>query len=221
MPSPDTVAGPHFFYRTPVTEFDPQALQVVVQAAQRTLEEGGLHVAEIDAYSVARMERCYGAPVKPSIDALLRSIGWDNLPFHATASVLVCEWASVHVDDSYAGSAFASFVLHTGPEPYVMQTMHTEVEDQADYDEVEGIAPGRKIRLRTSTRRLSVGDAFVFDPTTPHMAMPAVPNQDALLILLQLELPDGDEQQREQLLKRFPPQDGDQSQENLFGQFGI
>jgi len=50
----------------------------------------------------------------------------------------------------------------------------------------------------------AVGEAFVLDPTTPHMAAPLKPHQDQMLILLQMRLDDRTLIEREALIQRLP-----------------
>ncbi|MCC5613146.1 hypothetical protein LC612_42340 [Nostoc sp. CHAB 5834] len=103
-------------------------------------------------------------------------------------------------------------VLHTGTEPYVMQVISTAPPS----------LPGtRAPRLFCDTRVLSVGDALVFDPTTPHMAVPKEPTDGQLLILFQVELPDNDEQERSAVLEAFPPLSCDADDSGIFSPLGI
>lgn len=94
--------------------------------------------------------------------------------------------------ETYAGASFLSYVLHTGPGEYVMQAMSCRQTDDL-------------IGVDTSTRSVAEGEAFVFDPTTPHMVVPERPCDGQLLVLLQVELEDTDVQARQRLLRLVRP----------------
>ncbi len=206
LPVPAGIPGNHFFYRTAL-KWSAEDAAVLVDAVKRAVEDCGLHTAEIDVYSVKRLLQYGGERVGEAYLRLIEQLSLQKAHSVGRVGLLVCEWASPHVDDSFAGQAFLSLVLHTGPEPYLMQTFHSErvQEDGAS-----------RLALHTSTRVLNVGDAVVFDPTTPHMAAPASGNPDQLLIMLQAELPDDSEESRQHLLNTYPPLPGDRSQEGHF-----
>lgn len=206
---PACVPGKHFFYRTSLPSYRAEDAQVLINAIQQAVEDCGLHTAEIDVFSCKRLHAYGGDAVSDAFSRLVCDLGLEDVPAH-TISLLACEWASVHVDDSFAGSAFLTLVLHTGPNPYVMQTFHSARNDEDDPTPLE---------LHTSTRLLHPGQAVVFDPTTPHLAVPAGFSADQLLVLLQVELSDKDLTERATILRRYPPLDTDRSQEGIFNGF--
>ncbi len=205
LPLPTDLAGNHFLYRTELPPIAPEDRDLLVQAVWAAVEETGLHTAEIDVFSVSRLVKAKGEAVRHAFGRAVSATGLD--PERTT--LLACEWASPHVDESFAGSAFVSVVLGTGPEPYVLQAFHSSAAAE----------PGQGLSLTTSTRLLNVGDAFVLDPTTPHMTAPAVPSSAQLLVLLQCEVPDETPEQRAALLHRFAPRANDRSQEGIFSGF--
>lgn len=210
MRLPLALRGPHFFYRTQLPAYRQEDARLLVQSVERAVEDCGLHTAEIDVFSRKRLSQ-YGGDAAPlALERMIADLGLQSFQSGAI-SVLACEWASVHVDESYTGSSFLNLVLHTGPGPYVMQTLHSEKA----MDE-EGAA---QLSVHTSTRVLHPGQAVVFDPATPHLAVPTSFNCDQLLVLLQVELPDNNPEQRADILRRFPPLDGDSSQEGIFNGF--
>lgn len=105
---------------------------------------------------------------------------------------MVCEWAHLHIDSGVAGALFYSMVLHTGPNDYLMTTLHTEPS-------LDGCE-----ELVTTELALQPGVAVVFDSTTAHCAIPYRPHQDQLLVLLQVELEDSTHAHRTQLIQRLP-----------------
>lgn len=111
--------------------------------------------------------------------------------------LLVCEYARPHSDTSYAGKGFVSTVLHTGPQPYVVDVFTTSRA-------VEG---GLEVNART--RMLSAGDTFVLDPKIPHSAMPVRPQAGCLLVLAQQEVPLACRADYEALLRLLPREASD------------
>lgn len=190
MAVPASLNARHFFYRTEAPAFNAEDVRMVVDAARRHVEEVGIGVAEIKLLSSSSLGRA-AAGASEALQRLSEAIPHRSLQT-GEAGVLVCEWASPHVDESYAGSAFWSFVLDTGEHPYVMQTLHSEVH--------EGLPA-----VVTTTRVICKGDSFVFDPTTPHLAAPKYCSADQLLVMLQVELKDGSEDDRANILDLFRP----------------
>ena len=201
---PAAVNGRHFFYKTASLAFNRADCNAVFRGVETLIAEGGLHPGQIDTFTAKDLKRVD----KKAFDAWMRLV--KALPASADSPrIVVCEWASPHVDESYAGTAFLSTVLHTGPVDYVLQTIHTTQGDD------------RVPRLHTETRVLRRGDSFVFDPTTPHCAMPKTLDGGHLLVLLQAELPDEEVADRARILSECPPlpDDGDQS-DKVFSIFG-
>lgn len=199
---PAGLGSHHFFYRTKAPRFNRADVDAVVAAARSYVETFGIGAAEIRMLGAAKLE----AGLAGAGDALRRlSQCVQDSPIRIGLDVvLVCEWASPHIDHAFAGKAFCSFVLATGEHPYIMQTMHTEVV-------------GGAMEIVTSTRVLNEGDGFVFDPLTPHLAVPKYSSDDQLLVMLHIELEDGSEEDRAKLLEVFPPLEGDQDEGDVIG----
>jgi hypothetical protein len=194
MRVPDALGGRHFFYKTAPPQFDEWDVDLVVRTIKSTVQSRGLACAEIQTFSARGLD----VEVDGAGDAmrrLARLMPGRELRL-CEPSVLVCEWASVHVDETFSGAAFLSFVLHTGEHPYVMQTLHT--------DEVRGLQ-----EVTSTTRVLSKGDGFVFDPTTAHMVAPRYSATGQMLIVIQAEMRDADESDRRALLAAVPQMEGD------------
>jgi len=187
---PASLKSPHFFYRIKAPSFEKKDVDLVVRAAQAYVIQNGIGVAEIAALGVDKLEASE-AGAGEALRRLLTCIPGSLMRIGLDA-VLVCEWASAHIDHAFVGRAFCSFVLGTGEHPYVMQTMHTTTV-------------GGLLELVTCTRELVEGDAFVFDPLTPHMAVPKYSSGNQLLVLLQIEVEDRCEEDRARLLQAFPP----------------
>lgn len=118
--------------------------------------------------------------------------------------IVGCQWAEPHVDPGFLGEAFYSVVLHTGPFRYRMRALHTRRRTENGESFFEVIS---------STRALTIGDAFVFDPCTPHMVLPERSHEDELLVLRQAKFADADEEDRIRLLERIRPLPDDQNLE--------
>jgi hypothetical protein len=193
---PESLAGKHFFYKTRGIPATHEDLALVANAVKETFETDGrgLNPAQIEIM----LRKDFKDDTRGVIAALDRLLGLMGAtePEATRASILYCEWAAPHVDDSYVESAFVSLVLHTGPEPYIMQTLHTHLSHGTQ-------------QIETDTRLLNVGDVFVFDPTTAHFTAPKYPHQDELLILLQMSVTDRTDEDRKDLLHRFPTLFGD------------
>lgn len=192
MPVPAQLESAHFFYKTVMRRPGRDEFEVIVNAAMCWAAQKTFETAEIAAPTLEEL----GAIDARSFVAVSR-VTAENLSFPTMGcshpTLLMCEWAQTHADESFAGSAFASLVLHTGPHPYVMETF-TTIQNHHGLQKV----------CKTQ-HTLSVGDVFVFDPTTPHMATPTRPSDGQRLILLQVELPDSSEGDRQRILEFFPP----------------
>jgi hypothetical protein len=180
----------HFLYRTTAPQLDPIAIETVVDAVvcsdQRPTgpRVNVLETKSDGPLSSPRVRSAYRRLAK----AVKRHTGTEG-----AADILACEWAQPHVDAGFVGTVFYSVVLHTGPHAYLMQAFHTEPNSNG-YEE-----------LTTTELVLSTGFAFVFDPTRAHLAIPMRPHQGQLLVLLQVELDDCTDEQREAIIKRLPP----------------
>jgi hypothetical protein len=203
---PEEVEGAHFFYKTSPVELNVQYSDLVTAAALKHVENVGLNPAEIVVLRHAELEaQIPGA--KEAFGYLLDEMS-EGIPGsnRSAAGVLVSEWANPHIDSSFEGYAFFSQVLHTGPEPYIMQTFHTFVPAKGS----------RKHSMECSTRVLNKGDAFMFDPTTAHMVAPRRPGEGQLLVMLQLVISESDAAEREALVSQFAPLVEDKDEYEVF-----
>lgn len=203
LPVPKEVRSAHFLYLAQPPALEPDAVAKVVAVAKQFVEDVGLEVGEIQVLHSPEIEKHGGADALAAVQVLETCFA--GLRIVGKPSVLVCHWASVHQDESFEGSSFASLVLHTGPEPYVLQMFHSE------YSEVS-----RQPTLTSSTRVLAEGSLFVMDPTTHHMACPAYPADGQLLVLLQAEVQEQTEAERRELLEALPPRPGDKDHCEVF-----
>lgn len=203
---PEEVKGAHFFYKTAPVALNAQYSDLVTAAALKYAENVGLNPAEIVVLRHAELEaQIPGA--RSAFEFLLDEMSEGVLGSErGAAGVLVCEWANPHIDSSFEGYNFFSQVLHTGPEPFIMQTFHTFVPTKGQ----------RKHNIECSTRVLNKGDAFVFDPTTAHMVAPRRPGEGQLLVMLQLVISESDAAAREELLSRFAPLIEDKDEYEVF-----
>lgn len=197
---PAPVKGAHLLYLANRPQVCPKAMALLAQEVCRYLENTGLNATEIDLLSERNQAQVLSPEACLAREQLVRELGWQDMPASSRA-VLFCEWAPPHVDSSFAGKAFVSLVLHTGEEPYLVQTFHTKRHTNEDPD---------PIALTTTSRLLRPGDLMVLDPCTPHMAAPVRSSRDALLIMLQVEWPDATAEEREALIKRFPVAEADE-----------
>jgi hypothetical protein len=171
--------------------------------------------AEIDLLTAAVLEVVYDTGLEPCEIGLY--LGNDLQPparevfdkihnsGHPGLSILACEWAALHEDSHFNGSAFVSRVLHVGPSPYILSLAHTE----------KGRSCG--VRVKSSNVILEKGDTFVFDPSTPHTAMPVSLSSEALLVLLQWEEKDSSSDDRQDLLKKYPVLPPDTEELSAYG----
>lgn len=152
-----TAKRPHFLYRTSPLSLTPAAITTLGTALAAAMPEVRLDTAEIGSYNRTELTRMVPPSAVAAYDKLLSELGVTDYVTHYPA-VLACRWALPHDDGTFAGKAFLSLVLHTGPEPYVMSMFATT---------------GRRNRTVVDiTRTLRTGDVFIFDPTVPHMAAP-------------------------------------------------
>jgi len=191
---PKRVNSHHFLYQAEPKPLDAAALDVVVSAVKCFTLERRLHASEVEIVSRQHLGD-EAAAAFARLEAPLLELSCAAPPL--SAEILVCHQAFPHTDATFAGIAFLSVVLHTGPEDYVLQAFHVQRDRQGLQDVV------------SSSRVLQVGDWCVFDPTTPHMAAPLAPHQDSLLILMQLGLRDEDREARRAILKELPPRADD------------
>jgi len=185
----------HFFYRTQppaLSEEDRTLICEAVLAHYRTIPCMG---SEVDVLSRGVILG-WGAAVRDAVerlDSAMLSLGPKSMG--ALVDLLACRWAGPHSDEPFAGEAFYSFVLHTGPSPYTMNLFYTDRERHGE----------RLPTVTCSSHRLKVGDAFVFDPTTPHLAAPEEPRDGQLLLLAQCTLKDKNARERAELVEVMPP----------------
>jgi hypothetical protein len=204
MQVPDAVKSDHFFYLAKAPVLDPQDVKLVVDATTKFVHTNGLNAGGIDVMSQTRVESYGGALALAAMQRMLHQMGVSEDDYGDT-SILVCLWAPPHVDESFEGSAFASLVLHTGPEPYVMQTFYTGICNEFGSPTVTA-----------STRVLTQGSLVVFDPCTPHMTTPAYPLDAQMLVMLQTEVKDKTPEDRLNVLLQFPPLDTDKDHREVF-----
>jgi hypothetical protein len=203
---PEIVKGTHFFYKTAPVALTSEYSDLVTAAALKHVQNVGLNPAEIVVLRHAELEeQVPGAKIAFGrlLDEMSEGVPGSN---RSAAGVLVCEWANPHIDSSFEGHNFYSQVLHTGPEPYIMQTFHTYVPTK-----------GRRThKMECSTRVLNKGDTFMFDPTTAHMVAPRRPGEGQLLVMLQLVISEPDAADREALVSRFSPLVEDKDEHEVF-----
>lgn len=193
LPVPKALGSHHFFYYTNPPAFDPKHVKCVVEHIKAQLDRQTYRSTEVSLFTYQELM----GSSKSVADAFCALMDAFKSPVirREQADVLACQWAPAHVDDSFAGSAFYSVVLHTGPHPYIMELLHTQKQR---YDKSQ-------LNVVNTAKELRCGDAFIFDPTTPHYAAPKIPHQRELLILLQTELNDDTKEERKLLLKAHPP----------------
>jgi hypothetical protein len=193
---PEGVKNSHFLYHVDVPALSP--LDCFAKIAKDFVGRNRLSSSKIDAVSIRKNNAIIDELAQP-FERIVDALGL-TAEEAERETLLVCEWASVHADPTFAGKAFISVVVHTGPQPYVMQLASTGVRMAR--------GGGRILTLPKSVCQLNVGDVILFDPTTPHMAAPKRPMDGQLLVLLQFELDDPDDESRAQLLSRFRPKEG-------------
>lgn len=194
-------AGGHcepLLYRSRLPQALPQAdVNAVLQVVLSEVEESGLQPTEIKMLTQHDLIQRAGPAAGDAFSRLSHAMGRGP---NDGMCLLACEWVPPHIDMDYAGMSFVSVVLHTGGEPYLV---HASALRPAT-------GPDAVPRLAAVARILRTGDVFVLDPAAPHMAAPLRSSEEALLVLLQLEVPDESPETRQALLARFPRQLGDQ-----------
>jgi len=208
LPLPAAVPGAHLLYRANSPALCEHDIAILAQAVQDYVYDVGLDATQIELLTEEDQARLFSPEAVAARERLVQALGWAHLQPNQRG-IIFCEWAPPHVDDYYVGKAFVSLVLHTGPEPYVIQTFHTA--QRAPEDRTPG-----PVTLTQTTRLLNVGDLFVLDPCTPHMAAPVRSNNEALLVLLQATWLDEDLTQRNALLARFEPHADNQEADVAF-----
>jgi hypothetical protein len=182
-------------YKSARPEVNPLDLSIIAQYVRQAIaRQEGLRVAQIDALSAREFVRDYPAS-EPALRRLAESLGLEAFD----ADVVFCEWAAVHEDGFYRGSSFVSLVVHTGAQPYYVQTVLT----RKGFDEGEG---SHAFHVDQAHAVLNQGDVLVFDPTVPHMAAPTKPADGQLLVLLQWVMSTRSQDEVEALTTRFAPQ---------------
>ena len=199
---PAEVNGHHFFYLTDPPSFRETYIAKVTRAAKIYATASKDELNQIGAILVAYRDVLdeYVSGAGDAFDAMISSMGVSD-EHRFRCSVLVCNWASPHIDDTYEGHVFVSYILHTGVHPYVIQTFNTELSDDS-----YGIQ-----EIKSSTRLVREGDMMVMDTTTAHMAVPAFPGDGQLLILVQILLDETCADDRFAVLRKYPPRSGDKS----------
>lgn len=113
--------------------------------------------------------------------------------------LLFCGWAAPHNDPSFFGEAFVSIVLSVGDSPYVLGT--TEIVHESKKKEERESSR----RVKTKSYRLDCGDVFVIDPMLMHWAFPSTPCDNSMLVILQYRVAFKTEQDKLNLIEKFPP----------------
>lgn len=197
--------GPALLYKTARPKLDSALLATVYAGVAAHVGDIGIGPAEIDVPHPARIGAHKSCPAGFMAD--LGRIGDLVRPRSSrlcgnSGSIVVCEWAAPHVDTTFAGSAFYSVVLGTGEYPYVVQNLMTRARTSPDGTLVH--------EVKSCSRVLSPGDAFVLDPSVTHWTAPKYPADGQLLVLLQFELRDRTPEDRADLFRTLPPAPEDQ-----------
>jgi hypothetical protein len=191
------------FHKSFRPEVDVQSLNILRTAVSKWLQEGeGLNVAQIEVVTATTLAAKY-PEIQDALDAAVKAVG---LPIE-DAELVICEWAAVHADYTFAGRTFASLVVSTGRNPYYMQSVLTHKSD-LEMDDTWQVDDAKLI--------LKQGDVFVFDPTVPHMAVPTRPADGQLLVLMQWAIPTEDELAMANLLGQFPKQREEENRLDFF-----
>jgi len=183
-------------YRCGHIKFESAITSAITEYVNDDCAERGLDMAEISVIDGPRLQ---AAP--PALQAALAACEEMFGLQAADAQLVYCEWTWAHADISYRNSMFVSVVLATGPQPYCVQALQTGATRGED--------------LLDTKRIFSVGDVFVLDPCVAHMAAPAIPNSDALLVLAQWSIPAPCEEARDRVRQRFSPLAYDRHQSSL------
>lgn len=198
LPVPREVSGHHFFYKVRPVALDAEDVAHVLAAAKEYVRRYPLGVGDIGVLRAPLLGRI-DPRAADSFERLIADMGVSE-EHRSRAAVLACHWSAPHVDEGYQGYAFLSYVLHTGPSPYVVQTFH-----------MEAARAGALPRLTPSSRLVNPGDFLMLDPTTAHMAAPSYPGDDHLLVMIQIVIDETCLEDRLALLEQYPPADGDEN----------
>lgn len=183
----------HFFYLADVPALDTAQFHPIVRDALAFARDRKLPPLEIEALGLHT--QLGSEDTIAAANSIRQSLGFS--PSKYDTDVVLCQAALPHEDAMFAGSAFVSVVLHTGEAPYVMTTFHANVQKDED--------TGKPFYAMTSqSRTLKVGDVVVFDPTTPHCAVPSKSNDEAYLVMLQMQVPLRGAKDIKALLKQLP-----------------
>lgn len=193
LPVPSSVPARHFLYKTqPLIGCDDE-ISLLGNQAFKMVCDIGISPGEIELLMFNDEDHPQAVAALVKIQAALPSSVFDH--GRHKFDILFAELALPHADPDYTGWAFVSVVLHTGPHPYVLQMLHTEQIEESNENVV-----------RTSSVLLRPGDVVVFDPSTPHLCVPATPHEDQLLVLAQVSVMDVTEEDRNLLVSALPPQ---------------
>lgn len=180
-------------YKAQARPVPVEALEEIASAVKAHVAAYPLDIAEVDAKRPIDFKE-FSANVEASVKKVAVSLSLADLSEY-DSSVVFCRWVPPHTDAFSRGRAFVSVVAHTGPHPYIMQSVATQLADDKR----------RTTKLFTKTVGLEVGDILVFDPEEPHYTAPAYPSDESLLVLVQFDLPLGSNQDLMDLYQRFMP----------------
>lgn len=181
--------GPHFCYRTAAPRFKPTDVETVVAAVCSYGDRAvGPNEEVIDPDRAFKRKPRAQQALERLVDAV-RSF----TKLSGEVLLVTCEGTEPQVNDYYAGQCWYSVVLHTGPQGYILYTMHTQP------------LPKGLTKVIKTRRMMSVGEAFVWDPTTPYMLESFRPRSGQRLVLLQMLVDDQTLAKRRALMKRLPP----------------
>jgi hypothetical protein len=179
-------------YKARRPQIEVVVLDAIAGYARQAIEaRKGLRVAEVEVYTFAELVRKY-----PDIHGLLEQAAQVVGQPCEDLELVICEWAAPHEDGTFDGQVFTSLVVHTGKNPYYMQTVVTQPRHT-------GLG---RYEVSKGSVVLSQGDMLVFDPTVPHMAAPTRPADGQLLVLLQWMHEFNGAQDEHELRMQFPEQ---------------
>jgi len=181
------ITGRHFLYKAAINPLPAGLVRTLVSYTRTQVQTWPLRPFQIGLMDERQLEEPARAAFR-GLRALLPPILRDG-----AAGLVVCEQMAAHNDPDYAGYAFASVVLATGAQPYLIQLFQSQVDSTG------------ALELASSACAMHTGDCVIFDPMTPHMVAPLRPADDQLLVMLQVEVPGGTSDKREHLLADLPP----------------
>jgi hypothetical protein len=199
---PHGVRSKHFFYKAQAPTCSSASLDKLAHLVKPLLRRRAVGDT-IEVVGRETVLRECGSAAAAAWDEVSTALPKFTEEAEDDLEILGCEWSRPHVDP-ILGNAIYSLVIHTGPFPYRMQTLHTRRRRIEGYEVSE---------LVTSTRDLRVGETFVFDPTTPHWVVPERPHQEQILVLMQAKFADVDEEDRAHLLRNIKPEVGDRNEQ--------